>query len=239
MVQDEFNNVAQEVSTRYTAYLEALRNAYNRSILTADLTARQLGIFKKEVANIQSRYLEQEVERLVTIHERLLDLVAQNTDHLPVKVVEDTEWTSYAYQNANFLYEVIKLQSSKDALYINNFLRAKVLQVMSLNDYATAYSLVFDGKDLSFFYVDSIGRKVNSQKYVRSIAREYMVGNYNDLIAGAAILNDVQEVTVENVDHNHRDHGKIISVIDKNEVNYFTIKADLFHANSNSILKVA
>ncbi len=66
-----------------------------------------------------------------------------------------------------------------------------------------------------------------------------MVKNYNDMIVGAAILNDIPNLKVENVDANHKDHGKIISVYDENDVNYFSVRDDIFHPNSNSILRLS
>jgi hypothetical protein len=239
MIQEQFNKVAQDVSERYTNYLEALRNAYNRTILTADLSPRQLGTFKKEIDSIQTRYLEQEVDHVTKVHDLLLDYIGQAIadDKMDVSVTQDHEWTDYLYQNTNFLYEAIKLQSSKDALYINNFLRVKVLEVLNLNDHQKAYSLVFNNRDLSFFYTDKIGRKINSQKYIRSLARDYMVTSYSDMLVGSAILNGIDEVGIENVDPNHRDHGKIISVTGENELNYFSVRNEIFHPNSNSIIR--
>jgi hypothetical protein len=110
---------------------------------------------------------------------------------------------------------------------------------MAMNDYQTAYNLVFNHRDLSFYYTDKLGRKINSTKYVRTVTRDYLVKNYNDVIAGAAILNGIQEVTIENVDSNHEHHGKVIAVNDPNEVNYFAVRDEIFHPNSNSIIRLS
>lgn len=238
MRQEEFTKAAHDASVRYTNFLDNLRNAYNRTILSAKLNPKTLNTFRKEVTNLQQIYLEKEVEQVTELHGHLSRMIHEDTFSLNVEVLEDDEWGDYLYQNANFLFEAIKLQSAKDALYINNFLRTKILEIMALDDYKKAYNLVFDSKDLSFFYTDKIGRRINSVKYVRTLTRDFMVGNYNDMLAGAAILNDINKVTIENPDEAHKDNGKTISINGDSDVNYFSIRTEIFHPNSNSIIKV-
>jgi hypothetical protein len=236
--QAEFNAISNEVSVRYTHFLETLLASYNRVILSADLTPRSIESFKKEIANIHKHYLEREVEAMIDAHEKLRAMVAADTQGHSVNVLDDSEWSVYLSENTNFLYDAVKLQSSKDVLYVNNFLRSKVLQVMSLNDYQVAYQLVFNHKDLSFYYTDKIGRKINSVKYIRTVTRDYLVKNYNDLVVGSAILNGNDTIKIENVDANHQHHGKVVAVNDANDVNYFTLREDVFHPNSNSIVRL-
>jgi hypothetical protein len=236
--QSEFTSVANEVSIRYDHFLETLLSSYNRTILAADLTPRSIEGFKKETTNILKHYLEREVTEIVPLYQRLLDDVEADTS-LAVKVAEDEDWTVHLSENIHFLYEAIKLQASKDVLYITNFLRSKVIALHALNDGQIAYSLVYNHKDLNFYYTDKLGRKINSTKYIRTISRDFMVKNYNDLVAGAAILNGIQEATIENTDEGHKDNGKVIAINNPNAVNYFTLRDELFHPNSNSILRLA
>lgn len=236
--QTEFSNAANEVSIRYNHFLETLLAAYNRVILAADTSPRSLNSFKKETANILRVYLEREVDQTVKLYNDIISMVNQDTSELPVKVTEDDTWTEHLSENTHFLFEAIKLQATKDVLYVNNFLRSKVIALQSLNDGQLAYSLIYNHKDLSFYYTDKLGRKINSTKYVRTVTRDYMVKNYNDLIAGAAILNDIKEVQIVNTDVNHKDNGKIIAVNDPHEVNYFSLRDEIFHPNSNSIIRI-
>jgi hypothetical protein len=236
--QTEFTNAAAEVSIRYNHFLETLLASYNRVILSADVSARAIEGFKKETGNILHQYLEREVDQSVALYQRVIDMVEEDTQSLPIKVTQDGDWLEHASENTNFLYEAIKLQASKDVLYVTNFLRSKVIALQSLNDGQLAYSLVYNHKNLSFYYTDKLGRKINSTKYVRTVTRDYMVKNYNDLIAGAALLNDIHEVTIENTDINHKDNGKVIAVNDPHEVNYFSSRDEIFHPNSNSILRI-
>lgn len=237
--QSEFTAVANEVSIRYNHFLETLLGSYNRIILSADLTARSLDSFKKETANILKHYLEREVQETVGAYNELKDMIATDTQPLKVKVLEDDIWAEHLTELTHFLYEAIKLQAAKDVLYINSFLRSKVLAIQSLNDYQVAYTLIFNHKDLSFYYTDKLGRKINSTKYVRTVTRDYMVKGYNDMLAGAAILNGIETVTIINTDDSHKDSGKVIAVNDPNEVNYFSIRDDIFHPNTNSILRLS
>ena len=236
--QAEFNAISNEVAIRYTHFLETILSAYNRTILSADLTARSMESFKKEVGNIHKQYLEREIDELVKIYDKVKEMVNLDTESNSVHVTEDEEWATYLTENTNFLYDAIKIQSSKDILYINNFLRSKVLQVISLNDYQVAYNLVFNQRDLSFYYTDKLGRKINSVKYIRTATRDYLVKNYNDLIAGSAILNGIDVLTIENVDRNHEHNGKVIAVKGDDGVNYFDVREDIFHPNSNSVLRL-
>jgi hypothetical protein len=236
--QSEFTSASNEVSIRYDHFLETLLGSYNRAILSADLTPRSINSFQKETANILKQYLEGEVEKTVSLYHRLLATVQEDTSSLPVHVTEDEDWVENLSENTHFLYEAIKLQASKDVLYINSFLRTKVIALHALNDAQVAYSLIYNHKDLNFYYTDKLGRKINSTKYIRTIARDYMVKDYNDLIAGAAILNGIEEATIENTDETHKDNGKVIAINDPNRVNYFTIREDVFHPNSNSILRL-
>jgi hypothetical protein len=216
--QAEFTSLANDIASRYTHFLETISGSYNRVILSTDISARSLESFKKDVANIHKQYLEREVTETVTIFDKLKLMIDTDTAKMDIKVVQDEEWLSYLSENTNFLFEAIKLQSSKDVLYINNFLRAKMLQVMTLNNHSAVYSLVSNHRDLAFFYTDKIGRKINSVKYVRTVSRDYFVKNYSDLVIGSAILNGVENVIVNNVDVNHREHGKIISVRGNDDV---------------------
>lgn len=236
--QTQFTSIANEVSVRYTSFLETLLNSYNRVILSANLNAKSLSIFKSETNNILKHYLEREVDELIKVYNDLADIISNDTDNYAVKVLDDSEWSEYLTENTNFLYEAIKLQSSKDTLYLNNYLRTKVLQVLSMNEAQIAYNLIHNHKDLSFYYTDKIGRKINSAKYIRTSARDYLIKNYNDLIVGTALLNDKKELIVENLDKEHKDHGKIISINQENEINYFNIRDEVFHPNSNSIIRI-
>lgn len=236
--QAVFTDVSNKVAERYTAFLEKLLNAYNRAILTADFNARSLATFNHEVANMHNQYLQFEVAAIVQTYDSVQSMVIEDTKGQGVNVLEDDGWAENLVANTNFLYDAIKLQSQKDVLYINNFIRTKAIQLMHQSDYDTAYTLIFNHKELSFYYTDKLGRKLNSQKYIRTITRDFMVKNYNDLIVGSAILNDIKTVTVENVDSNHREHGKVIAVSDKDSVNYFDIRDEIFHPNSQSIVRL-
>lgn len=236
--QDRFSAIANDTSQRYTAFLEQLLSAYNRTILSKTINSKTVKTFKKEVENLNKIYLEREVEFTVATYNALADMVQQDNTGLSVDVTEDDEWASYLSDNTDFLFEAIKLQSSKDVLYISNFLRAKVLEVMMMNDYDVAYNLIYNSRDLGFFYTDKIGRKINSVKYIRTITRDYLVKNYNDLTAGAAILNGITEATIVNTDIEHAEHDKIISINEQNTVNYFSIRTEVFHPNTNSIIRL-
>lgn len=236
--QAEFNSIANELSVRYTHFLDTILSSYNRAILSTDLTARGLDHFRKEVGNIHQQFLEREVDHIVRIYNSVKDMVDTDTQTAPIKALDDEQWATHLDENTNFLYESIKLQSSKDVLYVNNFLRSKAIQLNSVNDYQKAYNLVFNHKDLNFYYTDKLGRKINSVKYVRTAARDYLVKNYNDLVAGTAILNGIDTLVVENVDSNHENNGKIISVNEANDVNYFDIRDEMFHPNTNSIVRL-
>jgi hypothetical protein len=236
--QSEFTKAANEVSIRYDQFLQTLLASYNRTILAADLTPRSIRGFQSETANILKHYLEREVDETVTLYNELITVVNEDTASLSVKVTDDVEWLDHLSENTHFLYEAIKLQASKDVLYLVNFLRAKVISLHALNDGQVAYSLIYNHKDLNFYYTDKLGRKINSTKYVRTVTRDYMVKDYNDLIAGAAILNGIKEGTIQNTDEGHKDNGKVIAINDPNEVNYFSIRDEVFHPNSNSILRL-
>lgn len=236
--QEQFTTLANGTSTRYTSYLEAISAAYNRVILSKELNYSSISSFKKEMDMLNKHYLEKEVDNMVSNYETLKKMIEQDTSFLDINVLDDNEWADYLSENTNFTYEAIKLQSMKDSLYAKNFLRNKIIEVINMSDYEKAYNLLFSSRDLGFFYTDKLGRKVNAVKYVRTLTRDFFVKNYNDLVAGSAILNGVNEVTILNSDSNHGDHDKIISVNNQNTVNYFSIRTDAFHPNSNSIIKV-
>jgi hypothetical protein len=236
--QSEFTKAANEVSIRYDHFLETLLASYNRAILSADLSPRAIQTFKAESANVLKHYLEREVTETVTLYNSVIAMVNEDTAELPVHVTEEADWLEHLTENTHFLYEAIKLQAAKDVLYINNFLRGKALALHSLNDGQIAYSLIYNHKDLNFYYTDKLGRKINSTKYIRTLTRDYMVKNYNDLIAGAGILNGIHDAIIDNTDETHKDNSKVIAINDPNKVNYFSIRDEVFHPNSNSILRV-
>lgn len=239
MVRPEsFTTFSNHAAQRYTDYLERILAAYNRTVLSKSLNVSSIKTFKDEVDMLNKHYLESEVEHMVDNYNALQRWVHEDTSHHSVDVLNDDDWATYLSDNANFTYEVIKLQSTKDALYATNYLRAKVLEVINMNDYERAYNVIFSSRDLAFFYTDKIGRKINSVKYIRTLYRDFFVKNYNDLIAGSAILNDIKTATIINTDVNHGDHDKTISVNDENTLNYFSIRNDSFHPNTNSILRI-
>lgn len=236
--QEQFTSIANATATRYTAYLESISAAYNRVILSKSLGYSSITSFKKELDMLNKHYLEKEVESMVSNYEAIKQMIVEDTNGNDVKVLDDNEWAEYLSENTNFTYEAIKLQSMKDSLYAKNFLRNKVIEVINMNDFEKAYNLLFSSRDLGFFYTDKLGRKVNAVKYARTLVRDYFVKNYNDLIVGSAILNDIKEVTIINSDVNHGDNDKKISVNNQNTVNYFSIRLDSFHPNSNSIIRL-
>lgn len=235
---DKFSVLANQAADRYVAYLESILASYNRIILSKSINVGSIKVFKDEIMMLNKHYLEKEAEHTVEVYNQINNLVQEDTKGKSVDVTNDDEWASYLSENTNFIFEVIKLQSTKDALYAVNFFRTKLIQIINMNDYERAYSLLFSSKDLAFFYTDKIGRKVNSVKYVRTLYRDYLIKNYNDLIAGAAILNGIKQATIINIDAEHGDHEKIISINEESELNYFSIREEKFHPNSNNILRL-
>jgi hypothetical protein len=235
---EKFTTASNHAAQRYTAYLEGILASYNRIILSKALNVSSIKTFKDEAEMLNKHYLEREVEHMVENYHDLETMIKEDTSRLDIDVTLDEDWATYLSDNANFSYEIVKLQSTKDALYATNFLRAKVIEVINMNDFDRAYNLLFSSRDLAFFYTDKIGRKVNSVKYIRTLYRDFFVKNYNDLIAGAAILNGIDKVTIINTDIHHGDHDKIISVNDESTINYWSIRNDSFHPNTNSIIRV-
>lgn len=236
--QAEFSQLANDLSNRYRNFLETIVGSYNRTILGSEFTGRAATQFTKEVNNILKTFLENEVKVTVATYEKLNAMVTEDTKNLGVSVVEDSEWAEYLSTNTNFLYEAIKLQAAKDTLFASNYMRSKMLELMSLSAGEAKYTLVSSHKDINFYYTDKLGRKINSVKYIRTLVRDYLVKNYNDMIYGSAQLNAIEELVVYHVDSNHNDHGKIVSVNEVNELNYFTVRLDIFHPNSDAILRI-
>jgi hypothetical protein len=237
-LQEKFTMNADLAASRYTNYLELILAAYNRTILSKQLNARSIKVFKDEVQMLNKHYLEREVDHTLENFEALKNAIADSTKDLTVPVLDDEDWGVYLEDSTNFAFETIKLQSSKDALYAANFLRTKVIELIHMNDFERAYNLVFTSRDLDFFYTDKIGRKVNSIKYIRTMVRDYHVKSYNDLMAGAALINGINEAKVINIDVNHGDHDKTISINSEDTLNYFSIRNEMFHPNTNSILRL-
>lgn len=235
---DKFSVLANQAADRYVAYLESILASYNRLILDKNINVGSIKVFKDEIMMLNKHYLEREVEQTVETYNQINTFVQEDTKEQSVDVTDDEEWASYLSENTDFIFEVIKLQSTKDALYAINFFRTKLIQIVNMNDYQRAYALVFSSKDLAFFYTDKIGRKINSVKYIRTLYRDYLLKNYNDLIAGSGILNGLDEATIINIDIEHGDHEKIISINNETELNYFAIREDKFHPNSNNILRL-
>lgn len=236
--QEKFTLNADAAAQRYTAYLELILAAYNRIILSKNLTARSIKAFKDETQMLNKHYLEKEVEFMISSFESMKDFIQTDTKGLEINVIEDEEWGDYLDESINFTYDAIKLQSTKDALYATNFLRTKVIELINMNDYERAYNLIFTSRELDFFYTDKIGRKINSIKYVRTLTRDMHVKAYNDLIAGAALLNGIENATIVNTDVNHGDHNKSISINSEDKLNYFAVRNEMFHPNTNSILRL-
>lgn len=238
MQQEKFSLAADQASTRYTTYLELILAAYNRAVLSSNLNAKTIREFKKETQMLNKHFLEKEVEIMAKSYDEIEGMVKDATRNLSVDVMEDNEWSDYLQDSASFTFEALKLQSTKDALYASNFLRNKVIELMNMSDGERAYEVVFNSRELNFFYTDKIGRKINSVKYVRTMIRDYYVKSYNDLIAGAAILNGIEQVKVSNVDINHADYNKILSLKGEDGLNYFILRNEMFHPNSNSVLEL-
>lgn len=232
--QVEFSKIADEFADRYRRYLEIILNSYNSVILSGEMNNRKITSFSKEIANIQSNFLTNEVSKITSAYEWITEAVT--TDVGNDDIFNEEEWLDYVEANTSFLYDIFKVQSTKDAIYATNFLRSKVLQVRNLNEYQLAHNLIYNSRDLGFFYTDKLGRKVNAVKYIRTMARDYLVKNYNDLIYGYAMINNNVNLVVDHLDEGHKHNG---IQIDTETSHYFDIKDDVFHPNSNALLRIA
>lgn len=236
--QNQFSIIADQTAGRYVEFLQRTLSLYNTFILSRELNPKSISSFSKELNNFNKLYLEKEVNETMKLYEQLNSFIDEDTKHLGVKVTEDNDWSLYLSENINFLFEAIKLQSTKDVLYASNFFRTKLIEIVSMNKYEMAYNLIFNSKELDFHYTDKIGRKIQSVKYIRTITRDFVIKNYNDMIVGSAILNGIEKATIQNISDEHKDHNKIVFINKQNDINYFDIRNEIFHPNTNSILRL-
>lgn len=237
--QVEFDKFANAFAERYVSFQNSIKAAYQSRILNRDLNYKSIKSFEKEANNVAALYLEREILEVQEAERVIKQFINSdfNIYSLPVKVLKSEEYMEYLSDFSVYVYNSIKHQVAKDILFATQKLRVESIKLLNTNgDY---FNLVMNYKDPEFVFNDKAGRNLPSKKYIRTMVRDYFVKSYNDIFVENLLLNGVNEVEVDHIDTNHKHYGLILSINDsENELNYFNVRDDVFHPNSNAVLKV-
>lgn len=236
--QIDFDRIANSFAERYVTFLGSIRAAYQSRLLNRNVTYASIHTFEKEANAIATLYLEREINEVTAMEMAIKSFIQSDCTIYDIKadVLNDDNYLEYLDDFTKFVYNSIKQQVSKDILFAAQHLRVDALKLINSNH--NHVTLLLNYKDLEFSFTDKMGRNLASKKYIRTLVRDYCVKAYNDLFAENLDLNNIDQAIVDNPDHTHSHYGTIVTINDnENELNYFNVREDIFHPNTNSILK--
>jgi hypothetical protein len=235
--QVEFDKNANAFSERYGAFLGNIKAAYQARILSKSLNYKSIKSFEQEASNLARLYLEGEIEQCQRAEVAIKQYIESDfaKTGMDAEVLDNPEYMNYLSDFTSYVYSSIRHQVSKDILFATQRLRVESIKLLNSN--FNYMQTIIDYKEPEFVFNDKAGRNLPSKKYIRTMVRDYFVKSYNDIFVENLILHNIDAVQVYHIDQTHKHYGLILSVNNNdNELNYFKVRDDIFHPNSNAVL---
>ena len=240
---------AETASQRYRVLVDNWRSVYKRVLLESDFgSTKQLkrvidgayasarSYLDEEYKEISKAFMEISLEaRRAAISDLASSTAIDLTDRLSDHLIEAED----------YLKREIAIQVERDIAFLRQSIRNTYLQVglASKSQNISVKSALMRHQignvtELHFFFHDRRNQKWPSQKFIRSVWRHSLLNLYNEMVLMTFAEHGVDVVQVDHMNKSAASHGMKVSM-SPNSVypTYFEIRNDVFHPNSDAILK--
>ena len=249
MTPAKLTEVAQSASQRYVSFLNSLRGLLSTVIRSDPSDMRTRNQLRSAAFDIARTYLNTElqmmerdtVEAAESEYARAhYDAGVALTPFEPIQAVQDSIDT-----HAEALETEMRAQIERDVSMLlkrhRDFQMEVQMIAMSENiDMPTAQfrAIMRHSDQVRFFFVDRSGRKYPSQKFIRTVYRDAMLQIGNETYMITALQMGFQRVRVVHPEPGARANEVTFPLNPSgDEGGYTDIRGELFHPNSNSVLR--
>lgn len=251
MTPQELTEAAQRASERYVLFLNSLRGVLSQALRSdpSDMRARtalreaclesaraflrtEIGIIEQEV----ERSAEEETVRLnSTISPDSSDAELSPLAQDIVETAQDRLETELRAQIERDIMQV--LLKHKD-FQIEVHMLADIERISADG---AKFKVLMRGEDqVRFYFRDRMGRKLQSQKFIRTVWRDALLQTGNEAFLIAAAKSGFDTVVVDHPDRQSSANGVEIAINPEfeGEVSYADVRDSIFHPNSQAVLRL-
>lgn len=250
MTPNELTESSQRASDRYVVLLNAFRGLLSQTTRKNPVDVRARRALRENALEVARTYLMTEVgissdEIEKAVSEEIFRFNAMTGANVTLEddviedVIEAAEERLATEIRAQIERDIILLQSRHKDFQIETFMTSQSERV----DLETAkFRVLMRGSDqVRFFARDRIGRRIQSQKFVRTVWRDTLLQAGNEAFLLAASLAGIEKLVVDHPDKNASANGVVISTSPNlvGDNSYADIRDEVFHPNSQARLGVA
>jgi hypothetical protein len=250
MITGKFSEISDYAVRRYESLLMAFRSVYKAAISSSDFsTVKSFARVKKEAYVLARNFLDTERDFIKSETDKIA-LEAHTSVYLDLSVNLSKDLTESTVDHLidleDYLITELTIQIERDIATLVKSLRqvAYQIQISSFAKNTTFKKSLMefrmgDVKELEFSFYDRAAAKWSSKKYVRSLWRQHLLSAYNETYMMDLADHGVSVVQIEHTNSSSRFHGMKISLISGSAYPmYEEIKSEIFHPNSDAIVKV-
>mgnify|MGYP001298923751 CR=1 FL=1 len=238
---------ALQASDRYVAFLNNLRGQLWTALRKDPTDMRSRDALFRDVHALAVTFLDQERPTLhQAVEEVAQDALQRVALDLGVSVsqkLQNAFLTDYRDNIAHFLLQEFMTQLDRDIHQVMRKYEELGLQVfMERQTSATPEEAHFRvlmnaNESMSFYFRDRSSRKLNSQKYIRTVVRHALVTVWTQLYAMEATSYSASHLTVEHPDKAKYDGLKLGFVDSQGLPTLMDVKDEIFHPQTKAYLK--
>lgn len=246
-----FTAEAEAAAQRYGILVEGWRSLYQAALSQTDFgSEKQLRRVEADAYAMASRFLDTEHE-LAADHSEAIALEAlratlsdlQSRDAVALTVAASEHLTNAV----QYVTREVTIQVERDIAFLKESLRRTYLQVTIAaraqgitQRAALAQHRIGNAAELHFFFHDRGNQKWPSRKFIRAVWRHHLVSLYNEVVLLTLADHGLSKAEIDNANQGSHSHGMVIAMFAGSALpTYAEIRNEIFHPNSDAILKMA
>jgi hypothetical protein len=251
IIQNLFTQQAEAASNRYDDMINGWKLIYLKA-----LNERKFGsqfMFREardQAYAISTRYLDSEaflIRQAMSVFAKEAQRSAEKDLSVTVTDALSDEADDHLIDAEEHLRTEIAIQIERDINHLIDTLRKAVLQVntaarsqRSSIGSAIGQYRIGNTQEIGFFFRDRRSQKWPSGKFIRSTWRQSLLAIYNEVVMITTADHAVDQVEIVNANASAESHLMRLSLTSNSSLpTYADIMAEIFHPNSDAILKPA
>ena len=243
----DFDAAAASSSQRYVDLLNVFRNILWSTLRQDPTDMRTRDALRQNATNRARVYLEAErawfANQIEDVAQEARTRVAVDLGITPSKETENAFLSAYIDDLSMFMDAEITSQLQRDIAALSRRLEEFGLEVYMERQRGNSPSeahikvLISANEGMSFYFRDRAGRKLNSQKFIRTVVRHALLTCWTQIYAAEAAEYGASYLTVEHPDSTKYVDMKVGLSRDQGLPLISDIKDDIFHPQSKAYLK--
>lgn len=242
-IQHRFSLEADAAASRYDLLVGALRGLYLDALGSRDFGAPSLlNAVRRQGRGMVDTYLRAERTTAETTLAQIASEAHRSTKRALAVYAQD-EMSDAALEllsaMADYMLQEIALQAARDVATVVEEVRRASLQ-SDLAQRASGAIVPVDsrGVELSFHFRDRRNHRIQSRIFVRGVWRQSLLTVYNETVLLTLADHRADHAEIDHLDGKAPPHGARVAMVPGGDhPTYDEIRADVFHPNSDAVLK--